>query len=229
MDWPSRETLYAIIAVVAVCLTGLVRIIRAQISLRDEYNVAVDFRARFVEYYNTSCQNQTEYYWLIGHSSQIQEAMGEHGILHSFRPPYANYVFREYPIVLNMLPEVRRLASDNQFGFSDNLIQQYAQTLDEALVRHIGSFERLQNQLTKDRRNPVVWFREGMRFWVGSPIILLGWLGVLSAQTVRRSTSGFAFRLLAASVSVIAFISTVFTITLGWRDMEKLLLTWLTR
>ena len=87
--------------------------------------------------------------------------------------------------------------------------------LDEALVRYLDS---LNYRLTHSASpwNPAILFREGIRAWIASSLTLLVWFGVLSAATVSRLTGHLAFKALAALVTVIGFISAIFTIALGW-------------
>src|SRR5438067_10931687 len=126
-----------------------------------------------------------------------------------------------------MLPEIRRLAADNEFGLWNNLIEQYAHTFDEALIRYIGSFEEQRNELATSARNPVIWFREGIRLLIASPILILVWLGVFGTSTLYRLTHGLVFKLLATTASLLAFVSAVFSIVLVWDDMQKLIFRWL--
>jgi hypothetical protein len=161
MNWLSR--IYAAAAIGVVCITGLFKLFRYQRRLNIDYEFALDFRNRFIQFCNDGFRNQMEYSWLIGHSPQMQIAMGHYGVFSTFRPPFANYMLREYPIILNMIPEIRKLNSQNEFGLMKNTPDEYVHSVDEALIRYIGSFEHRQQEVSRNLWNPVIWFREGMR------------------------------------------------------------------
>ena len=70
--------------------------------------------------------------------------------------------------------------------------------------------------------NPVIWFREGMKAWLASPLTLLSWFEVISAATVSRLVESKPFQALAAIAALISFVSGIFGIVLGWDDMHKI-------
>ena len=55
--------------------------------------------------------------------------------------------------------------------------------------------------------------------------MLLAWFGVLSTATVGL-TKHPVLKMLSGMVAVLGFIGTIFTIALGWGDMQKLILKW---
>ena len=126
------------------------------------------------------------------------------------------YSYTNYPIIMNLIPEIRRHFDDmNRYGnlFPEE-INRYSLMIDEALVRYLGTLDyRLAH--SPSQWNRAIWFLEGVQAWLASPLTLLLWFGVLSAGTVSRLTEHPAFKALAGVAGLIGFISAVFTIALA--------------
>ena len=155
----------------------------------------------------------------------MQMEMGDMGILRHFTD--GRYSITNYPIVLNLLPKIRSdIDNDRRYpGMFRDDINKYLYMFDEALIRYLGSLDyRLKHSPAP--WNPAILFREGIRLWIVSPLMLLAWLGVLSTATVVGLTKHPAFKVLSGMVAVLGFIGTIFTIALGWGDMQKLILKW---
>jgi hypothetical protein len=56
-----------------------------------------------------------------------------------------------------MLPDLRNALSDSYA--LGRLADQYAATIQEVIIRHIGSIEEIEEFNKKKLKNPVVWFR----------------------------------------------------------------------
>ena len=222
---PSQETLYTIAGVFAICGTGLLEIVRGRRELKQRREFATEFRSRFTTYANNPSQEFQTYTWLIANSPQMQMEMGGMGILEHFTD--GRYSVTNYPIILNMLPTIRNAVdNDHRYhGLFRGDINKYFHMFDEALVCYLGS---VNYRLTHSPSpwNPAILFREGIRQWIASPLMLLAWFGVLSTATVVRLTKHPAFKVLSGTVAVLGFIGTIFTIALGWGDMYKLILKW---
>ena len=51
------------------------------------------------------------YAWLTLNANRMQAQMGTQGLM-TFKPPFANHMIYNYPVVLNVLPEVRKCLTD---------------------------------------------------------------------------------------------------------------------
>lgn len=125
-----------------------------------------------------------------------------------------------------MLPELRKTLEDDVLSRGD-LSHQYATSIQEAIVRYAGVLEDREDEFTKSIRNPVIWFREGVRMIVGLPLSLLGWLGALSEKSVSTLTSSKVFRIFSALVGIVGFVSAVMGIVLGWEQFLTMIKSWL--
>ncbi|MGO9613602.1 MAG: hypothetical protein ACLPX5_11270 [Dissulfurispiraceae bacterium] len=148
--------------------------------------------------------------------------MGPHGIVANYRPPFQNYMIKNYPLVLNVLPELRKALEDALLP--DRLAGEYANLLQEALIRYVGTLEDISEKQHREMKNPVIWLREGIRSIISFPILLLSWLGVISETKALTISSSFFLRLLSGFFALIGFVSAIVTIALGWRQFREMII-----
>jgi len=150
----------------------------------------------------------------------MQNDMGSQGILSNYRPPYQNFMFKNYPIILNMIPELRAAFDDILLS---KLAGQYSSALQESIVRHIGSIEDFLDRQRGELKNPIIWTREGVRSLAGIPANFLGWIGLISSSTAWRINSSLIFKIFSGALSLIGFVSAIITIALGWDQFLTLI------
>lgn len=120
-----------------------------------------EFAGRFVRYVNGGAQDEALYVELTQRVNRMQRELGHHGIMAMYQPPFASYAFRDYQIIVNMLPQYRQAANDEILRRSQ--APQYADALRDVLVRYSGSLQELEADARRDLKSPLVWFREGVR------------------------------------------------------------------
>jgi hypothetical protein len=193
-------------------------------AIKDNRDFTDEFLSKLMRYVNSHGSSVEDYDWMIHRSNKMQDKLGHAGIYESYRPPYQNIVFRNYPIILNMLPDLRNALNDR--GLSDSeLASQYAHALREALIRHIGEAEDRINYFVDEIMNPLKWFREGVKEVVSIPVYLLSILGILGDSLASRMLSSTLFRVLSGIVALISFLSAVVTISLGWEQFSEKIIT----
>lgn len=211
--------------VLATCGLGLLRILREKNRLSDYCSLAVEFMEHLKVYVRSRGSDLESYGWLMHRSNKMQSQLGFSGIYASYRPPYANFQYSNYPIVLNMLPDLRHALDDSILSDSP-VVHQYSMALQDTLVRHLGSLHDQDERNNDALRNPVVWLREGVRVVIALPLTMLGWLGAIGESTVSRLLSGRIFKAISAFVAVVGFISAVMGIALGWDQFIQMVLAW---
>jgi hypothetical protein len=180
----------------------------------DRQTFAIQFLEKLREYYQSNGKNGDIYGWLIHRSNKMQSEMGGQGIIRNYRPPAQNYMLNNYPIILNMLPNLHR---EFQIGlFLGNLPQQYMDSLQESIVRYLGRLDDEKDELRKELKNPIKWFREGVRGVMALPIYLFVWLGFITDNTARRLTLSFLFSVISGLVTLVGFVSGVVSLVVGW-------------
>lgn len=117
----------------AVLVLGLARMLRRLWRTSGDYMFANEFRDNFISYCNSQGEYHARFDWLMRHSNRMQTDMGTYGIYGSYKPPFANYAYTNYPIILNMLPELRSYI-EREFGgtLHGETIAGFMRAIDEA-------------------------------------------------------------------------------------------------
>lgn len=209
----------AVALLLSIGAAGLIQMAIELRSLKERKHFSEAFLSKLKEFWESGGSDTRAYGWLLHRSHKMQNEMGASGIIHSYRPPYQNYMYTNYPIILNMIPELRKSLEDEIM--SRRLALQYLNALQESLVRYIGQLDDWLESKTKDLINPVKWFREGIRSLVVFPVAFLGWVGLLSQPAVQRWKTGIFSSLLSGVLTIIGLVSGVMTIVLGWDTLAQ--------
>jgi len=215
------ERLYAAVVIISIVIIGFLKLRSEAHTISKKHAFANEFFSKLKDYIDSDGKNLVAYTWLTSHSNQMQIQMGSDGIYAAYKPPGAHYQIPNYPIILNMLPELRR-SLDTQ-RLSNMLASEYSSLLQEALIRHIGTIEDIIKDHASELRNPIIWFREGMRVITASPITLLSWLGLIGASTLRKITKNSIFKIIAAIFAIVGFLSAVVSLVIGWDQFVTIL------
>ncbi|EIM65473.1 hypothetical protein [Desulfobacter postgatei] len=209
----SNAIVFAVITGIGVY--GLIMLLIKRRHYRFKYEFGIEFLNNLQKYWESSGKDWDTYSWLIHRSNKMQGEMGGHGVTHGYKPPYQNFIIKRYEIILNMIPELRKCL-ENDLLRTNPLASQYFNALQESLVRYIGSIEDMETDLKKELKNPIKWFRHGVRDIVALPAYLLGWLGVISDLTVKRIVSSLLFSAISGIFALVGFVSAILTIVIGW-------------
>lgn len=209
-----------------LCVIGFVRVARTRKGLFDRVQLAIDYLEHLKSYVTSHGNDSEAYGWLVHRSTRMQRQLGSAGIYAAYRPPYARVQYTNYPIILNMLPDLRHALNDHSL---QDVAFQYASALQDTLVRHLGTLDDVMEQSDASLRNPIIWLREGVRAVMALPIQILSWLGAISESTVAAVSGGRTFMAISAFSAVIGFVSAVMGIILGWQQFLEMATAWLAR
>jgi len=205
---------------VILAVVGLLRIGKGHKRLAERIDFANEFLGKLAEYCESRGKDYSAYTWLIDRSNRMQLQMGSEGIYAWYTPAFQNYQIRNYPIILNELPALRKEFEDE---WGTDLARDHVNTLSETMVRHIGILKDTQKEDEVLLRNPLLWLREGVRAVVALPLSVMAWFGVMSEGSLARLTATPVFRALAALACLLGFVSVVMNILLGWEKFVDLL------
>ena len=211
------ERLFWLVALAAVCIIGFIGKWLSYRENREKRKFVVEFNEKLRQYISSNGKNHELYGWLIHRSNKMQLQMEASGIIVLYRPPYANYQYKNYPIILNMLPELHRTLRNDVLSRGD-LPESYASTLLESTVRHIGIIDDQGEDLFAELKNPFIWFANGVNILLATPVRVLGWIGVIGETGVDLLTSNFLFKASAALVALIGLVSSIIGIVTGWNQ-----------
>jgi hypothetical protein len=117
-----------------------------------------------------------------------------------------------------MIPRIRQMMDDNEFGLWRGQIHDYVNAVDEALLRYLGRLEDSYTVGTKELANPLRWFRAGVSQILAFPLYLLSLFGLIGARTIATIQSTALFKLLAGLAALIGFVGAVIGLVVDWPD-----------
>jgi hypothetical protein len=215
---PSLPPLLWLLILLAIAVVvGFVALFRQKSNI----STALIFAAEYRERVNELVVHEADVYeWLMLNANRMQNQMGGQGLV-AFRPPFSNYVVNNYPVVLNVLSELRKCLSDQTLSM--NLLGQYHAVLDDALLRHQGSLVERREHALANLRNPFVWLAFGFRTILAAPLWLLVALGIFPRSLASRLQSSHIYRILSGIVAGIGFVSAVVGLVTGWGQFVLIL------
>ena len=207
------------VGVVAIGAVGVVRLLVVRSRVAGNLSYIIEFRQRLEHLMGS--QDRNVYDWLTMNANRMQAQLGGGGIM-TFRPPFANYVVHNYPVVLNVLAELRKCFSDSLLARGD-LPNQYHALLDDALLRHEGTLRELHRRNSLSLRNPLKWLPVGASWVLALPVWLLESFGLVSHSVASRIESSRTFRLISSVAALLAFVSAVVGLVTGWEPFLAIL------
>jgi hypothetical protein len=209
----------------ALLTLGFVVALRRLSRLRARQDFLTEFTDRFMRYVNSGGKDEGLYVELTQRVSRMQRELGHHGIMAMYRPPYANYAFRDYQIIVNMLPQYRQAAHDEILQRNQAL--QYADAMRDVLVRYSGTLQELETDARRDLKSPVVWFRDGVRALLSLPLVALRELGILSPSLSASILGSGLLKVGAGVVALVTLVAGIVQILTGWDATVALIRRWL--
>ena len=98
--------------IVSISLIGLYRVIFHRSNVTKQLRFAEQFLGQLSKYGESGGKDELAYEWLTRNSNKMQNDLGHQGIFTSYKPLGANYLLRNVPIILNLLPQLHTLAND---------------------------------------------------------------------------------------------------------------------
>jgi hypothetical protein len=206
--------LYAILLLFVVAVIGIITV---QVKRRNISQRIDDSGAYFKclqDYARSQGKDMAKYTWLVEQSDKMQLELGINGII-SYKPPAASYFMNDYPVIINLLPELHREFNDRIFP-DDGLTNNLSLMLQETLLRHIGSLKELNKEVDGQLKNPLIWLREGVKYILLIPLTILQWFGVISGNFILKVSNNALVRLISGLIALLGFISSIITIVIGW-------------
>ncbi len=207
-----------LLALAALFAIGLVTLLRSVSKIASDLEFIYEYREKFDVF---AAQGDSQAYaWLTLNANRMQAQMGTQGLM-TFKPPFANHMIHNYPVVINILPEVRKCLTDHLL--SQSLLSEYASLLDEALMRYQGSLLEHHRTAVVSAKNPVFWLTSGIRSVLALPLWFLASAGVLPSSFTSRIVGSNFYRVLSGLVATVGFISAIVGLATGWEQFDVIL------
>ncbi len=208
------STMIVFVSLAIVIIIGFVNILFDHQKLIKKMNFASEYLTKFQQFknlYTTNFDGET-YYWLTYHVPKIQLQLGSFGI-GGYQPPFANYIHTNYPIIINVLPEMRNGTADSSM----------INGCEEALIRYIGFLEDYTEKSMNQMKNPLKWFLEGVKLIISSPFLVFYWLGLISLSCVEKIRNNYIFQIFSGFIALSELIASIITIIIGWEKFVNLI------
>ena len=193
----------------AIILIGFIKNVIRLINLNKNIEFLGQYTENYVKYCNSylgerirSDEENRLYIKLISDSPKAQRLLIDMG--------YINYI----PLIYT----VQTLRNPPSYEKGD------FEMLYNNLIMQVGRFKELWEQTRKESFNPVILLREGVQFFVTLPISLLYWTGLMKYSTQYKLSNNFFFKFISGIIVFFGFVSSVFTIVLGWEQFKEILL-----
>lgn len=208
--------IWIVFAFVLIFITGLIINIKGLKNLKGEYDFIIEYRNKFIELANQFNSSQSLdnglYLWLVSKSIKAQNILGRLGVVHYTGSYLRPYSVPNYEMISNTIPQIRM----------GSVHQNELLTCEDLMVRFLGHQEELIQKSFKNLKNPIIWFQLGIQFYLAFPLHLLNWFGIISAKFINSTLSSWFYKLISGIVGLIAFISGLITIAIGWNEFLDL-------
>lgn len=209
-------------------IIGFSLIVRAGRTQSKNLDEAYEYLNKFREYGNSLIKDNEDYQayeWLTMRSPKMQAKVGELGIAKGFIPPFSNIQYNTYQIIVNALPTLRDEARDPMRSYNslqNKIVHNYFTMIDDVLLRYIGRLENRLEDVRTQLKNPFIWLREGVQFFVQIPILLLYWSGLIKYTTYYRFSNNFIIKFINFLIILIGLVSSIITIVTGYNPFMEI-------
>lgn len=200
-------------------LIGFIKEVISFMKFSKDLDFLDDYNKKYVKYVNSylgkrinSDEENKLYGELISKSPKAQRLLGRDGLI-SYQPAGASYMYNNYQALLNTVQSLRNpVLMSEEFNWVNNL-----------LVMKMATYEDIMNEIRNDMKNPIKLLREGVQFFVTLPISLLYWSGIFNYTTSYKLSNNLFVKVISFVILMIGFVSSIFTIVLGWEQFKGLL------
>ncbi|WP_374765274.1 hypothetical protein [Yunchengibacter salinarum] len=205
---------------------GFLRVFLINEEIQSRLKFAQQYRENFLNYCGSFGKDNKTYNYIILHLNKMQLELGSAGIISKFKPPGANYIVSNVPVISHLIPEIRRLIDENDqsgIGVFNRIIVDYMKTVDEIILSHIGTLETKDDTYKKMKRNPLIWLREGSGVIISFPFYVSSIFGIFGKTFLDLLKGNIVFNLINLIAVIISIASGLMTLLLGWKRTLELI------
>lgn len=207
----------AVAALIAVMIVGILRIFSRYVAARKHARAARAFRDRFHTFSNSSGEDTEAYERLSFLAERMANTMGRYALVDA-KPPFSGHSTKSFENVLQFIPELRMHFNNLRqggYGLGNDGSGWIYHSVDDALIRFLGSRDETAKLAARKLVNPVAWFREGVERILALPLYVLSGFGMMEPTAAATTEQNGGFRALAGLVSIVAVVSIASTLIFG--------------
>jgi hypothetical protein len=211
----SRFQIISILVVIA--LMGWLQLIFKIRRTNEKEKYALKYFDSFKKYVESKGKDNEAYTWMTYESVKMQNQLGILGIMSNYKPPGANYIFKNYPVLVNMLPDLHSSFNSDYLIVASPWISNYIQVLQEMLVRHLGVLNKEKKDIQSEINNPFKAFRAGIQLLLLLPFSIVSWFGLATKDFLWRLSRNPLVKIISGVFAIIMFISAIVSLVVGWK------------
>lgn len=207
-----------ILVTLGLIVIGLIKEVRTIRRVIKDIDFLSQYNKSYVEYMDNyfgksinSSEERKLHVKLISEAPKAQRLLMDAGLI-DYQPAFAGYYIKNYPVLINTLQSLRNPITTEEFSWVNSI-----------LIMQISRYEELYENIKSNILNPVILLREGVQFLVTLPISLLYWTGLIKYSTQYKLSNNFFIKFISFLILLIGFISSIFTIILGWEQFKNLI------
>lgn len=142
---------------------------------------------------------------------KTQGLLGHYGKRH-YIGPFGSIQIPNYDYIINTVHQIRT----GQAEQNDLLM------CDAMMVRYTGAMSRTVDSEEKELKIPSTGHNREIQFYLGLPIRLLNWFGIISDTSFDKIVSSKLLKVLAGIGGLAGFLSSIVSILQGWPAIKEL-------
>ncbi len=195
--------------------------------LNRSVNFTIEYNNNFVELlkyiYEKNYFDNEKYMWLTEKVDMMQRELGKIGIIGHYFDPLKGLKIENYELLINFLPETRSYMRELNSSIMMERFDKSANLCVDMFLRHKGKLEEQINKENMMLFNPFSCLAEAVRYVIALPFNILYWFGIIPEKVLYRIESSSLLKVVNAIIILIGFVSSIFTILLGWKEFLNIL------
>lgn len=190
--------------------------------LNRRVDFTIEYSNNFVELLNHVSEenyfDNEKYMWLTEKVDTMQRELGKIGIIGHYFDPLKGLKIENYELLINFLPEIRNYMRELNNSIMMERFDKSANLCVDMFLRHKG---KLEEQIKKENTmifNPFSCLAEAVKNIISLPFNILYWFGIIPEKALYRIESSSLLKVVNAIIILIGFVSSIFTIILGWEE-----------
>lgn len=206
-----------LIVLAVVMIVGIFRISSRFLTARKQARSARAFRERFHTFSHSNGEDTEAYERLSFLAERMANTMGRYALVDA-KPPFSGHSTKSFETVLQFIPELRMHFNNLRqggYGLGNDGAGWIYHSVDDALIRFLGSRDETAKLAARKLANPVAWFREGVERILALPLYVLSWFGMMEPAAATATEQNGGFRAIAGLTAIVAVIFIASTLIFG--------------
>ena len=207
--WTNLIELDILTILCVLAAVGFIGVIYDLCLLIKRKNFGELYFSKFNEFVVSGPHEMRHYQWLLYNLARMQSEMRGYGRADLYKPPFANYAFRDYDMLPNTLLNITPYPHA-ELEVTQSILQSY-----------IGALDSLVPSKLWEVINPLVWLTRGVRVIIfDTPLWILQSVGLISGSTGSRIGNS---ALIGKIIGGLTLLSMLVSLIAGWDSFVEFL------